>query len=265
MRGDRSGSGASAFRVFVQGLPDEIARARERGQPITCPDPGTEHGRALLRTLGVEIVTVSATAAAAEVERYWCPSCEQEVLVNTLRKRCVWCASDVQPLSRGGTMATVAAASPTEARTATCKVENCNQPAVQQKGALAGLCETHREVKRSAMARVTRTSQPLPGRKFEQQIRALLEPAKRLDKATAKLARIPEQRDPRTELRDALEAAQREHSQQTLDRVEKAIKRARKPNGGGIARRQKAESELQEAERALKGAVATLARELARS
>jgi hypothetical protein len=54
--GDRPGSGGSAFRVFLQGLPDDIARAARRGQPITCPDPGTDHGRRLLRTLGVEIV-----------------------------------------------------------------------------------------------------------------------------------------------------------------------------------------------------------------
>jgi hypothetical protein len=45
----------NAFREFLRGLPDAIERARERGQPIVLPDPGTEHGRRLYATLGVEI------------------------------------------------------------------------------------------------------------------------------------------------------------------------------------------------------------------
>ena len=45
----------SDFSRFLMSLPDEIERARERGLPIRCPDPGTEHGRKLLLALGVEI------------------------------------------------------------------------------------------------------------------------------------------------------------------------------------------------------------------
>jgi hypothetical protein len=32
-----------------------IAKQAERGAPIVVDDPGTEHGRALYRTLGVEV------------------------------------------------------------------------------------------------------------------------------------------------------------------------------------------------------------------
>jgi hypothetical protein len=48
-------AGSSAFRSLLHCLADEVALASERGMPIILPDPGTEHGRALYRTLGVEI------------------------------------------------------------------------------------------------------------------------------------------------------------------------------------------------------------------
>jgi hypothetical protein len=45
----------SAFSRFLMSLPDRVALAADLGVPVTCPDPGTEHGRKLLATLGVEI------------------------------------------------------------------------------------------------------------------------------------------------------------------------------------------------------------------
>jgi hypothetical protein len=55
---DRPGQGSSAFRAFLRDLPDEIERARLRGQPITFPAAflADDSARRLLETLGVEIV-----------------------------------------------------------------------------------------------------------------------------------------------------------------------------------------------------------------
>lgn len=49
------GQWGNGFRRWLRDLPDEVARSAAAGRPITCPDPGSEHGRALLRTLGVRI------------------------------------------------------------------------------------------------------------------------------------------------------------------------------------------------------------------
>lgn len=49
------------FRRWILTLPDQIAQVNEYlDEPISCPDPGTEHGRALLQTLGVEITEPGA-------------------------------------------------------------------------------------------------------------------------------------------------------------------------------------------------------------
>ena len=55
MRGARTDLEAGGFRAWLFELPDLIASAKELGLPIVVDDPGTEHGRALLTTLGVEI------------------------------------------------------------------------------------------------------------------------------------------------------------------------------------------------------------------
>jgi len=36
-------------------LPDLIAESEGRGMPIIVDDPGTEHGRALLKSIGVKL------------------------------------------------------------------------------------------------------------------------------------------------------------------------------------------------------------------
>lgn len=41
--------------ALLEVLPDLVALAAERGLPVVVDDPGTEHGRALLTTLGVEV------------------------------------------------------------------------------------------------------------------------------------------------------------------------------------------------------------------
>lgn len=43
------------FQEWLLRLPDLVAAAREAGTPIVADDPGTEHGRALLGTLGVYV------------------------------------------------------------------------------------------------------------------------------------------------------------------------------------------------------------------
>ena len=58
-------TGLSAFRAFLLSLPDQVAEAERRGQPIVVDDPGTEHGRRLLDTLGVTIAEPSAPAGLA--------------------------------------------------------------------------------------------------------------------------------------------------------------------------------------------------------
>ncbi len=42
--------------MWLQTIPDEVAWAEQHGQAIVVPDPGTEHGRRLLRTMGAWIV-----------------------------------------------------------------------------------------------------------------------------------------------------------------------------------------------------------------
>lgn len=42
----------SPFWEWTRDLPDAIARSADRDMPIVVPDPCTEHGRRLMRTLG---------------------------------------------------------------------------------------------------------------------------------------------------------------------------------------------------------------------
>ena len=45
------------YRRWLLSLPDQVAEAKESFCPVVLPDPGTEHGRALYKTLGVLYLT----------------------------------------------------------------------------------------------------------------------------------------------------------------------------------------------------------------
>lgn len=261
---DRAGSGSSGFRLFLQSLPDAIELARERGQPVTCPDPGSEHGRALLRTLRVEISEPDVTAPAStelrqDIELFWCPRCREETTTNDKTGLCLWCDGPVQPLCERRPALTAVAT-----ETKTCKTPGCEEPIVDERGPLAGLCTTHREEKKQARATAGASNgkaSPAYAPRYQQRIRQLLEPAKALDRAAAKLATVPDDPDPRKLLAEAIAAVQRNDTPENLDRLASASRAAKKSNGGG-SRRAKAQADHDRAERELKNAVAAFAREL---
>lgn len=45
----------AAVQALLPMLPDLVAARAAAGEPIVVPDPGTEHGRRLYETLGVEL------------------------------------------------------------------------------------------------------------------------------------------------------------------------------------------------------------------
>lgn len=97
-------------REYLQSLPDRVALAEERGQPVVfvCDQEPEEHVRLLMRTLGVRVEVRPVTAVAVNqdvkvaagsdgaivVVSAYCPTCRLEAMPN-VRGECSFCGTTI--------------------------------------------------------------------------------------------------------------------------------------------------------------------------
>lgn len=185
-----------------------------------------------------------------EISR-WCPTCRELVVAHERTSRCLWCDTKTLPANGAGategrtTMAAAAAA----VETACCKVEGCTEPVASRVGLNARLCRRHAE-EASAARRGNGTGGGNRSRTsagsgtFTGHVRTLAPLARKVDKARAKVAKLPSPERAEAELQEAIRRVQGASNAANLARLEEATKALK----ALAPAREKANGELQQAE-----------------
>lgn len=181
----------------------------------------------------------------------WCQTCRQESMP-TASGFCTFCDSrivdegslSIHDVTKGDAMATATAVK--------CKVDGCGNDAAAAVGMYAKLCDDHKKEKQ-ARAPVASSGSLVVA------VRALAAPAKRLEKARAKLAGCDTNEAARAELAEAMRRVQGSATTDNLARLETATRALR----DGAPRRDKAQAEVTAATRAFRAALDNIVREAA--